>query len=248
MTGFVSQEFEEFLRKNGISHVMSAPYHPASNGLAERAVQIVKKGLKKETTDSMDTRLAKVFFFYRITPQSTTGLSPSELLLGRRPRIWLDLLRPNTAERVERKQEAQKNRHDWKSRVQTFRIGDSVFVRNFMAGRWWLPGQITDVLGRVNYKVQLECGRWRKCHQDHLRERVVDDRSDGIVPQVSQGISDESLEFDATSAGDTGRQKPATEALPPSPDTSAMEFYHLSHRTILDQTIPIQHQPRSKRQ
>ena len=54
-TGFVSQEFEEFLRKNGISHVTSAPYHPASNGLAERAVQIVKKGLKKETTCSMDT-------------------------------------------------------------------------------------------------------------------------------------------------------------------------------------------------
>ena len=36
-TGFVSQEFEEFLSKNRISHVTSAPYHPASNGLAERA-------------------------------------------------------------------------------------------------------------------------------------------------------------------------------------------------------------------
>ena len=119
-TGFVSQEFEGFLRKNGISHVTSAPYHPASNGLAERAVQIVKKGLKKETTGSMDTRLARVLFSYRITPQSTTGLSPSELLLGRRPRTRLDLLRPNTAERVERKQEAQKNRHDRKSRIRTF--------------------------------------------------------------------------------------------------------------------------------
>ena len=119
-TGFVSQEFEGFLRKNGISYVTSAPYHPASNGLAERAVQIVKKGLKKETTGSMDTRLARVLFSYRITPQSTTGLSPSELLLRRRPRTRLDLLRPNTAERVERKQEAQKNRHDRKSRIRTF--------------------------------------------------------------------------------------------------------------------------------
>ena len=50
----------------------------------------------------------------------------------------------------------------------------------------------------------------------------MDDRSDGIVLQVSQGTSDESLEFGATSAGDTGRQKTATEAFPPSPDTSAM--------------------------
>ena len=51
---------------------------------------------------------------------------------------------------------------------------------------------------------------------------MVDDWSDGTVTQVSQGTSDESLEFGATSAGDTGRQKTATKALPPSPDTSAM--------------------------
>ena len=58
--GFVSSEFEEFLRRNGIKHTTSAPYHPASNGLAERAVQIVKKGLKKERSETMLTRLAKV--------------------------------------------------------------------------------------------------------------------------------------------------------------------------------------------
>ena len=45
-TGFTSQEFKTFLGDNGIRHVTSAPYHPASNGLAERVVQIVKKGLK----------------------------------------------------------------------------------------------------------------------------------------------------------------------------------------------------------
>ena len=45
---FVSQEFEMFLVKNGVKHITSAPYHPSSNGLAERVVQLVKKGLKKE--------------------------------------------------------------------------------------------------------------------------------------------------------------------------------------------------------
>lgn len=34
-TSFVSAEFEKFLRGNGIKHITSAPYHPATNGLAE---------------------------------------------------------------------------------------------------------------------------------------------------------------------------------------------------------------------
>lgn len=59
---------------------MSAPYYPASNGLAERAVQIVKKGLKKVTKGTMRSRIAQVLFSYRLIPQSTTGQSPSELL------------------------------------------------------------------------------------------------------------------------------------------------------------------------
>ena len=44
---FVSAEFKEFLQRNGIEYLTSAPYHPSSNGCAERAVQTFKAMMKK---------------------------------------------------------------------------------------------------------------------------------------------------------------------------------------------------------
>ncbi len=118
---FVSEEFETFLVKNGVKHMASAPYHPATNGLAERAVQTVKHGLK-ETQGSLATRLAKVLMTYRTTPQNTTGVSPSELLLGHRIRTRLGLLKPNVSERVEH-QQLQHN--DSSARGRTFSKGET---------------------------------------------------------------------------------------------------------------------------
>ena len=44
-TCFTSDEFRQFMENNGVRHIKSAPYHPATNGLAERAVQTFKRTL-----------------------------------------------------------------------------------------------------------------------------------------------------------------------------------------------------------
>ena len=43
---FAAEEFTMFLRVNGVKHIKYAPYHPASNGAAERMVQMMKQSLR----------------------------------------------------------------------------------------------------------------------------------------------------------------------------------------------------------
>jgi transposase InsO family protein len=184
-TGFTSQEFKTYLKNNGVKHVTSSPYHPASNGLAERAVQIVKRGLKKVTSGKMSARIAEVLFTYRVSPHTTTGVSPAELLLGRQLRTRLDLIRPNTAKRVEERQDAQKAKHDTRAKARAFKPGDKVYVKNFGPGQSWLTGEIVKSTGPVSYHVQLTNGRTRRCHQDQLRPREGDE-------EVTEEVLDES--------------------------------------------------------
>ena len=131
---FTSADFEEFLGKNGIRHAKSAPYHPASNGLAERAVQTLKNSLKRASSGSLETRLARVLFAYCITPQATTGQSPAELLMGRRLCSHLDHLHPDVAYHVRLSQERQKTSHDKREKCRALKVDDPVLARNFNQG------------------------------------------------------------------------------------------------------------------
>ncbi|XP_058811033.1 uncharacterized protein K02A2.6-like [Topomyia yanbarensis] len=96
---FTAAEFREFLQQSGVKyHKLSAPYHPATNGQAERYVQTVKDALKAmgTTTNSLQQNLNVFLRQYRLTPHITTSESPAKLFLGRNIRTRLDLVRPET--------------------------------------------------------------------------------------------------------------------------------------------------------
>ena len=153
---FTSAEFELFCKRNGIKHVTSSPYHPSSNGLAERAVQTLKTALKKGEGNSLECTIARFLFQYRLTPHSTTGVSPAELLLNRRPRSLLDCLRPSIGHRVRQSQKRQKAGHDAQAHTRTLVIGERVLVRNFRDGSKWLAGGVVEVLGPLTYLMHLD--------------------------------------------------------------------------------------------
>ena len=172
---FVSAEFESFLKKNGIRHKTSAPYHPATNGLAERAVRIVKTGLKKMKAGTLKDKISRFLFSYRNTPQSTTDTSPAELLLGRKMRSPLHLLHPDLHKKVEEKQEQQAAVHNQHSRARSFEVGDAVYVKNFSqnsSSTPWIAGQVSYKFGTLNYEIALQDERRVRRHIDHIRERT----------------------------------------------------------------------------
>ncbi len=92
-----------------------------------RALQIVKKGLKKVTAGTMEEELAEVLMAYRATPQSTTGVTPAELLKGRRLRTRLDILTPSLTRQIKQWQSQQKHAHD-SNRSRVFREGECVYM------------------------------------------------------------------------------------------------------------------------
>ena len=155
---------------NGIKHIRCAPYHPSSNGAAERFIQTFKRAMKAgEGTALLSQRLSSFLLMYRSTPHATTNEAPSQLLMGRKICTRLDLLRPDRERHVSCKQAQQKADHDKRARSRELYVGQPVMARNLRLGAPWIPGVIVERLGPLSYRVQVESGQIWKRHLDHLR-------------------------------------------------------------------------------
>jgi hypothetical protein len=135
---------------------MGAPYHPETNGLAERMVQTVKQALKKMGNQSgeMSAKIQRFLYSYRNAAHAATGKSPAKMLLGRELRSKLDLLRPHT-----RKSKEVPAR---------FEEGQEVLARDYRPGQGkWHKGIVERRIGTYLYLVRAE-NRILKRHVDQL--------------------------------------------------------------------------------
>ncbi|XP_065075159.1 uncharacterized protein K02A2.6-like [Ochlerotatus camptorhynchus] len=147
-TQFTSEQFQQYCRANGFTHLRTAPYHPQSNGQAERFVDSLKRGLKKlakgegsATLEHMQTFLSAYRSIpNRNTPQST---SPAEAFLGRPVRTTLGLLKKPVPVTEAVKNHKQNEQFNWRHGAvkREFEEDDLVYVEQHRRNaKSWIPG------------------------------------------------------------------------------------------------------------
>ena len=147
---FSSTSFAKFAEDYGFPHILTSPRYPQANGEVERAVQTVKNLLKK-TSDPYKALMA-----YRATPLES-GLSPAELLMGRKIRTriptspsnlhpcwpYLEQFRENNASLKDRQKRDFDRRHSTKT-LPELHPGERVWLpdkksRRDRSGQSWPP-------------------------------------------------------------------------------------------------------------
>ena len=97
---FRSEVFERYLVDNGIEHRKTTPLWPQANGEVERQNKSLLKRMKIAQAEGKEWKkeVRKYLVAYRSTPHTTTGVSPAELLFGRKMRTKLPELKEESTE------------------------------------------------------------------------------------------------------------------------------------------------------
>ena len=83
---YPSHEMERYAIEKGFALTPVSPEDPKGNGFAENFVKFLCKMVHTSVIDGKDPKL-EIFNYllqYRATPHTTTGLSPAEMLFGRK--------------------------------------------------------------------------------------------------------------------------------------------------------------------
>ena len=208
---FSSAEFEGFLDYLGIAHLKGIPYWPQSNGEVERCNETLLKIIRIATLEGKDwkTALQDFLFQYRTTPHTVSGLSPAELLMGRRlnnklPRVnipseriteahWQQLLRERDAlgklrqkEYADTKRAAQYSNIREGDRILLSKNRDNKLSPNFEP----LPYKVVEKKGNA-VLIQDEEGNTKLRNASHMKKFIQPDLSIEATEAHGRGEADD---------------------------------------------------------
>lgn len=193
---FKSDEYMNFFKSNGIIVRNSPPYHPNSNGAAEKSVNVIKNMLNKHkfsnrAYDNFQHRLDCILFAYRNTPSSVTLKTPAELIFKFTPQTKITKLRSDHITREKNYQEYQRSRSA--ASVRNFDVGESVLVQSTRNKEVkWFPGRIIKIISASTYLVNVY-GQIRFVHADHLRKCMFHIPEVPVNPNVPHHASGSSV-------------------------------------------------------
>ncbi|KAL1463858.1 hypothetical protein WDU94_015558 [Cyamophila willieti] len=165
---FNSAEFIAFSREWDFNSHTISPHHSQSNGLAEKAVGIVKNMLDKATHSKQDIQL--YILNYRNSPVAGLMYSPAQLLLSKNLRSKLPIhdshLYPkvvNDPEVINKSKQSLTYDKSSLQKAETFSVNDDVLIQN-VKSKLWERG--VECLDNRSYLVKM-------CGNDKLFRRNV---------------------------------------------------------------------------
>jgi len=116
-----SEEFQVYCKEQGIVHLMGAPYHPATNGAAERLIQTFKQALRKSSKPSKKAVVEFLMQYRR---------APTAVGYKNQIRTKIDTFLPSPVHDAQSLQSKQvvKFREKMAKKVYTYEIRDPCFA------------------------------------------------------------------------------------------------------------------------
>ena len=137
---FMSDEFKQYLQRNGIKLRNVTPYSPWVNGEVERFNRSLKKANQAAYAENKDWReeLNKFLLLYRTTPHATTGQCPATVFFGRNIKNNIPEYIPEQSPETELDRKDREMKEKMKDRTDKVRKsidseikeGDTVLVKN----------------------------------------------------------------------------------------------------------------------
>lgn len=180
---FNSMNFVDFFENQGVKVMKSPPYHPESNGQAERMVRLVKDVFKKFLIDpemkKLETDLQVSYFLlnYRNTCQDDDGRFPSERLLSYKPKTLLDLINPKSnfkhnliIRHDDYSPTVSTSTDNFNDQFVNLKCGDLIYYKNANKSdiRRWLPATYLKRISSNVFQISLG-GRMITAHRRQIK-------------------------------------------------------------------------------
>ncbi|KAF2905915.1 hypothetical protein ILUMI_00265, partial [Ignelater luminosus] len=190
---FNSHQYKTFADSFNFSIRYSSPHFHQSNGLAEKAVNIVKNILKKSNNIK---DLPFLMMEYNNTPLPMLDYSPSQLLLNRVMKTKIpisdEILKPNFIDhdsiqkQLQFKQDKQKIYFDRNSKTLIkLNKGENIMIQ---MGNYWKKRKVKDIVNERSYIVQDEFGKTY-----HRNRKFLNTTSLEYVPKYDTFLDDDQL-------------------------------------------------------